>query len=126
MFRITLLTAPRRIGTFVGAFLAFFCAAVLVMAGGMLLQAALSNHPPVERYAGAAAVVTGDQSVGADNDVALTERARVSSSLSGKLAAVPGVKAAIADVAVPATVGRRSVEAHAWSSARLTPYTLTA
>ena len=126
MFRITLLTAPRRIGTFVGAFLAFFCAAVLVMAGGMLLQAALSNHPPVERYAGAAAVVTGDQSVGADNDVALTERARISSSLTGKLAAVPGVKAAIADVAVPATVDRRSVEAHAWSSARLTPYALTA
>jgi putative ABC transport system permease protein len=126
MFRITLLTAPRRLGTFVGAFLAFFCAAVLVMAGGMLLQAALSNHPPVERYAGATAVAAGDQSVGADNDVPLTERARVSSLLTGKLAALPGVKAAIADVAVPATVGRRSVEAHAWSSARLTPYVLTA
>ena len=126
MFRITLLTAPRRIGTFIGAFLAFFCAAVLVMAGGMLLQAALSTHPPVERYAGATAVVTGDQSVGADNDVPLSERVGVSSSLTGKLAALPGVRAAIPDVAVPAMVGRRSVEAHAWSSSRLTPYVLTA
>src|SRR5256885_328826 len=75
--------------------------AVLVMAGGMTLQAALRAQPPVERYAGAAAVVTGQQVVGADHDVVLGERARVSSALTGRLAAVPGVRAAIADVSVP-------------------------
>ena len=37
----------------------------LVMAGGMPLEAALRSHPPVERYAAAAAVVTGQQIVGA-------------------------------------------------------------
>src|SRR6476661_916102 len=116
MFRITLITAPRRIGTFAGAFLAFFAAAVLVMAGGMLLQAALSTHLPVERYSGAAAVVTGDQLVGHDHDVPLTERARVSASLPGRLATVPGVRAAIADVAAPASIGSRSAEVHGWSS----------
>src|SRR3954449_7323806 len=102
MLRMAIRSARKRPGTFIGAFLAFFAAGVLTMAGGMLLQAALATHPPVERYAGAAAVVTGHQIVGPDHDVALAERARVSSSLIGRLAAVPGVRSAIGDVSVPA------------------------
>src|SRR3954447_7778476 len=126
MLRIAILTARNRVGIFAGALLAFFASAVLVMAGAMLLEAALHTHPPVERYAGAAAVVTGHQVVGADHDVVLGERARVSASLAERIAAVPGVRAAVADTGVPATVGRRSTEAHGWSTARLTPYVLTA
>src|SRR3954451_10517619 len=126
MFRIALLTARSRPGTFAGAFLAFAVSAVLVMAGGMLLQAALHTHAAVERYAGAAAVVAGRQNVGADGDVALQERVRVPASLAAKLAAVPGVRAAIADVGVPAHLGSRAAEAHNWSSAQLAPYALTA
>src|SRR3954451_23839532 len=125
MLRITLLTAPRRIGTFVGAFLAFFCSAVLAVAGGMMLQAALTTHPPVERYAAADVVVTGQQNAGSEHDVPLLERPRVNASLTAKLAAVPGVRAAIADVSVPATINGRTAEAHAWSSARLTPFALS-
>ena len=63
MFRIALQSARSRPGTFVGAFLAFAASAVLVMAGGMLLEAALTTKPAVERYAGAAAVVTDRKSV---------------------------------------------------------------
>src|SRR4051794_17913486 len=126
MFRIAILTARSRIGIFAGALLAFIASGVLAMAGGMLLQAALITHPPVERYAATAAVVTGQQVVGADHDVVLEERARVSSSLVPRLAAVPGVRAAIADVSVPANLGRRSAVAHGWSSSKLTPYALTA
>src|SRR4051812_40991916 len=111
MFRIAILTARSRIGIFAGTLLAFFAAAVLVMAGGMLLQAALKSHPPVERYSATAAVVTGQQIVGTEDKVVLGERARVSSSLVPKLANVPGVRAAIADVSVPARVGNRSAEA---------------
>ena len=96
------------------------------MAGGMPLEAALRTHPPVERYAGAAAVVTGQQIVGADHDVPLGERARVDSALAARLAAVPGVRAAIADVSVPARLGGRATVAHGWSSAALTPYVLSA
>src|SRR5215212_10550144 len=125
MLRIAFQSARTRPGTFAGAFLAFACSAVLAVAGGMLVQAALSTHAPVERYAGAAAVVAGDQRVGPDNDVILGERPRVSAALAGRLAAVPGVRAAIADVAVPANVGGRNAEAHGWSSAPLTPYKLT-
>src|SRR4051794_8298317 len=126
MLRIAILTARSRLGIFVGTLLAFFASAVLVMAGGMLLRGALSSHPPVERYAATAAVVTGQQVVGTEDKVVLGERARVPASLVTRLAAVHGVRAAIADVSVPARVGRRSAAAHGWSSAALTPYSLTA
>src|SRR5829696_1982721 len=95
------------------------------MAGGMPLEAALRTQPPVERYAGAAAVVTGQQIVGKDHDVPLGERARVDSALADRLAAVPGVRAAIADVSAPARLGARTTVAHGWSSAAVTPYVLS-
>ena len=126
MLRLALVTARSRPASFAGALLAFAMSAVLAMAGGMLLQGALGTHPPVERYAAAAAVVSGDQYTGADHDVVLGERVRVSATLTSSLAAVPGVRAAIADVGVPARLGHRVTEAHDWSSARLTPYALTA
>jgi putative ABC transport system permease protein len=126
MLRIALLSARHRPGSYAGALLAFTASAVLAMAGGLLLQAALRTHAPVERYAGAAAVVTGQQTVGADHDVVLGERARVSASLAPRLATLPGVRAAIPDDAVPARLGDRAAEAHDWSAAALTPYSLAA
>jgi len=106
VLRLALISARKRLGTYVGAFLALAGAAVLVMAGGMLLQSALGNKAPVTRYAAAAAVVTGHQVVGPDHDVIL------------------GVRAAIADDAVPARLGARDTLAHGWSSAQLAPYRL--
>src|SRR4051794_41881624 len=87
MLRIAILTARSRLGLFAGALLAFFASAVLVMAGAMLLQAALNTHAPVERYAGAAAVVTGPQRDGTDHDVVLDQPPRVNSALVTRLAA---------------------------------------
>ena len=91
MLCLSILSARGRLGTFTGALVALFASAVLVMAGGMMLESALRSHPPVERYAGATAVVTGQQIVGTDHDVALGERARVSSALVARLSAVAGV-----------------------------------
>src|SRR3954468_13291216 len=125
MLRIAILTARSRLGLFAGALLAFFASAVLVMAGAMLLQAALNTHAPVERYAGAAAVVTGPQRYGTDHDVVLDQPPRVNSALVTRLAAVPGVRAAIGDVSVPAHLGQRAAVVHGWASSRLTPYALT-
>src|SRR4051812_17053343 len=126
MLRLGILTARGRFAAFTGAFVALMAAAVLTMAWGMQLEAVLRGDTPVERYAGAAAVVTGQQTVGADHDVLLTERARVDSDLTTRLAAVPGVKAAIGDVSVPVHLGKRDAAAHGWASAALTPYVLTA
>src|SRR3954454_22662747 len=126
MLRLALLSARGRLGTFTGALVALIASSALVMAGGMPLEAALRSHPPVERYAAAAAVVTGQQTVGADHDVPLGERARVSSALAAHLAAVPGVRAAIVDVSATARLGGRRAVDHGWRSAALTPYVLTA
>src|SRR4051794_20733460 len=126
MLRLALLSGRGRLATFTGALVALFVSSALVMAGGMLLESALRTQPPVERYAGAAAVVTGRQVVGADHDVVLDERARVDAALTSRLAAVPGVRAAIADVSAPARLGGRAAVAHGWSSAALTPYVLRA
>src|SRR4051794_8332630 len=126
MLRLALLSARGRAGAFAGALVALIASSALVMAGAMPFQAALRTQPPVERYADAAAVVTGQQIAGVDHDVPLGERAHVSSDLAPRLAAVPGVRAAIADVSVPARLGRRAVAAHGWESAPLTPYVLTA
>jgi putative ABC transport system permease protein len=126
MLRLALLSGRGRTSTFAGALVALIASSALVMAGGMPFEAALRTQPPVERYAGAAAVVTGQQVVGTEDAVVLGERARVGSSLAGRLAAVPGVRAAIADVSAPARLGNRETVAHAWSSAALTPYVLSA
>ena len=92
MLRLAVLSARGRLGTFAGALIALFAAAVLSMAWGMQLESILRTHPPVERYASAAAVVTGQQKAGAGHDVPLSERARVSSALAARLEAVPGVR----------------------------------
>ena len=126
MLRLALLSARGRLGTFTGALVALTASSALVMAGAMPLESALRTQPPVERYAAAEAVVTGKQVVGTEDAVPLTERARVSSGLTAELAAVPGVRAAIADVSAPARLGERAAVAHGWGSAALTPYELTA
>jgi putative ABC transport system permease protein len=126
MLRLAISSARGRLATFSGALVALIASAVLVMAGGMLLQGALKTHPPVERYSAAAAVVSGQQTVGTEDRVVLGERARVGSSLAARIATVPGVRRAIADVSVPARLGTRATVAHGWSSAALTPYVLSA
>jgi putative ABC transport system permease protein len=126
MLRLAVLSGRGRLGTFTGALVALFASSALVMAGAMPLEAALRTQPPVERYAAAPAVVTGQQIVGADHDVPLGERPRVDSALAARLAAVPGVQATIADVSAPAHLGGRDTVAHGWSSAALTPYVLSA
>src|SRR3954471_11707750 len=114
MLRLALLSGRGRLGTFTGALVALTASSALVMAGAMPLESALRTQPPVERYAAATAVVTGQQIVGSEHDVPLSERARVSSALIARLAAVPGVRSAIADVSVPAGLGGRPAVAHGW------------
>src|SRR3954453_18608776 len=122
MLRLALLSGRGRLGTFHRALVALMAASVLTTAWGMQLESVLRGHPPVERYAGAAAVVAGQQIVGADHDVPLTGRATGTAALAAALAAVPGVRAAIGDVSVPVPLGARQAVAHGWGSAPLTPY----
>src|SRR6516162_7401087 len=98
MLRLAFLNGRGRLATFTGALIALAASAVLTVAWGMQLESILRAQAPVERYAAAAAVVTGPQKAGPDHDVMLTERARVNTDLAARLAALPGVRAAIGDV----------------------------
>ncbi len=127
MLRLAVLSTRGRFGAFAGALVALIAAAVLSMAWGMQLESILRTHAPAERYAAATAVVTGQQEASSGgHDALLGERARVSSALVARLAAVPGVRAAIGDVSVPASLGGKPVVAHGWGSAALAPYGLSA
>jgi putative ABC transport system permease protein len=151
MLRITLSTLRTRKGGFAGAFVALALAVVLVGACGILLESGLRAWVPAERLAGSPIVVAAKQSLtqrtgpdASDTDtVPLPERARIDRALAGRLAAVPGVRAAIPDVAFPAQVqvqragdGRLGeplpgpaghlVLGHGWDSAPLTPFALRA
>src|SRR6185312_14720349 len=85
MLRLAVLSARGRLGAFTGALIALFAAAVLSMAWGMQLESILHTHSPVERYAGATAVVTGQQKAGVDHDVRLGGRAAVAHGWSSSV-----------------------------------------
>src|SRR5262245_49636728 len=110
MLRVALQGLRGRKGPFAGAFVALAVASALVMACGMLLQAGFESKPAVERYSGTPIVVSGHQKMtvnaGTDNveQIALYERARIPRSLVPRVAAVPGVRRALADSSTPATL----------------------
>jgi putative ABC transport system permease protein len=142
VLRIALQGLRGRKGPFAGAFVALAIAAALVMACGSLLQAGLQSAVPVERYSAAPIVVAARQQaqvgVGTQNEdsVALFERARIDAALVARVAAVPGVAHALADVSAPAQLrgphgaidgpGGHPAAVHPWSSAALAPYALDA
>jgi putative ABC transport system permease protein len=140
MFALALQGLRGRKGPFVGAFIALMVAAALVAACAALLQAGLESSTPVERYAAAPIVVSGDQkahiNVGTDNEdsVPLYERVRIPAYLEPELRKVAGVRAAVADHGAPGVLigprgqidgpGGHPTSLHPWGTATLAPYTI--
>lgn len=137
------LKAHRR--AWASVFAATTAAAALIGAFAFVLGSLLLAQPPVERHAGADAVVAADQQVtytakpwGSEPQTARTylpERVRLDRSAVAKAAAA-GVAKAVADDSVPVAVGggtagepgdgTTSAVGRSWDSAVLTPYRLTA
>lgn len=128
------LTAHRRAWTAVFASAA--AAAALLGAFALVLGSLLLANPPVNRYAGADAVVVADQRVsytakpwGSEPQTVtahLPERVRPARSVVARVAAADGVERAVADDSVPLTVGDgASAVGRSWPSAALTPYALS-
>src|SRR4051794_13786930 len=142
MLRLAFQSLRGRKGPFAAAFAALSVAAALVMACGTLMQAGMGATAPVERYAAAPLVIAADQkatvNAGTENQdsVALYERARLDPALVARVAAVPGVRAAIADTSTTAELhgahglvagpGGHETAVHPWATAALTPYALAA
>lgn len=130
-------TIRTRLGGFAGAFIAVLCGTALVAACGILMESGLRAGVPTQRYAAAAVVVGGAQSVrppGADalSSEQVGEQPPVPAALAGRIAAVPGVRAAVAEQSFPAQVvtrdgqvlGGRESLGHNWDAAVLAPFTL--
>lgn len=138
MLRVAWRMLRQRPASMIATFVALFFAVAVVTACGVMLESGAEFHGASPRYAAAQVLVatTGisvTDGSGPNREVvidALAERGHVDSSLAGSIAAVPGVRAAIADVAVPAWAiarnGAAAAEVHPWAAARLAPFTLRA
>ncbi|MER5363101.1 ABC transporter permease [Streptomyces sp. NPDC002785] len=136
------LRAHRRV--WAAVFAATTAAAALIGAFAFVVGSLLLAQPPVDRHAGADAVVAADQNVtytakpwGSEPQTATTylpERVRLDRSAVAKAAAADGVAKAVADDSVPVALGGgsggtgaggASAVGRSWASAALTPYRLT-
>ncbi|MFJ2708461.1 FtsX-like permease family protein [Streptomyces sp. NPDC087428] len=117
-------------------FAATAAAAALLGAFALVIGSLLLARPPVERYAGAAAVVVADQRItytakpwGSEPQTVgaqLPERVRLDRSVVAKVAAAEGVARAVVDDSVPVVAGHgTSAVGRSWPAAALTPYELT-
>ncbi|MFE5945084.1 FtsX-like permease family protein [Streptomyces sp. NPDC056480] len=149
MLRYAFQTLRARKGGFIGAFLALFCAAALVTACGILLETGLRGTIGTERYAGTPVIVGGDQNVHQvtvknkggktktkKKSKPLGERVWLPADTAGTLRSLPGVRAALPEITFPAYavtpegrivpgVDGKPSYGHSWTSAPLTPFTLT-
>ncbi|MFD5244360.1 FtsX-like permease family protein [Amycolatopsis sp. NPDC058340] len=133
-------TTKTRLSGFVGAFVAILCGTALVAGCGILMESGLRAGVPTQRYAGAAVVVGGGQTVdppgtGALDSQQVAEQASVPVTLTGAITAVPGVRGVVAEQSFPATVvtadgrpltgpeGGQSL-GHNWDAAVLAPFSL--
>ncbi|MDX6361782.1 MAG: putative transport system permease protein [Streptomyces sp.] len=155
MLRYALQTVRARKGGFLGAFFALMCAAALITACGTLLETGLRGAISTERYAATPVVVSADQNVHQTTvkhkkgktkvkhkAKPIAERAWLPSDLAARLREAPGVGRVVPELtflAQPLTptgtgtgTGTDSeakvnpAYGHAWESAVLTPYRLTA
>ena len=99
-------TLRRRPGPLAGTFVALFVAAVVVTMTATLARTGQTLKPPVQRLAGATAVLTGNPKVkvveGQDaNTLAITGYRRLPVSIASSLSAVKGVSQAIPDLSIP-------------------------
>ncbi|MEU8792065.1 FtsX-like permease family protein [Streptomyces sp. NPDC048643] len=147
MLRYAVKTVRARKGGFLGPFVALMCAAALITACGTLLETGLRGTIRTERYAAAPIVVSADQNVHRTTvkhkkgktkvkhkAKPIAERAWLADGLATRLRHLPGVRRVVPELtflAQPLTadsaVGKdRPAYGHAWDSAALTPYRLTA
>lgn len=129
----------RRAGL-LGAFVALLCSAALLTACATLLQTGLLGTVATERYAATPVLVSADQSLhftksdGKVKAKPLTDHAWLDDSIADRLATVPGGAGAVPELSFSADIVIRGGVstgpsghswAHGWSSAELTPFTLT-
>ncbi|MEO8908524.1 MAG: FtsX-like permease family protein, partial [Microbacteriaceae bacterium] len=114
-------------GSLVGVFVAVLTATLLVTGLGVLIESGARGGVAAERYVSADVIVGGSQSYTAPTKTAYTlpERAPLPADAVEEIRALPDVARVVADSSVPVTWGSSAIEAHGWSAAALTPYTIS-
>jgi putative ABC transport system permease protein len=137
-----LLASLRRPAPLIGSLVALAMSALIIVIASAFIGTGARATGPVDRLAGAAVVVTGDQQLTVRSDdgpdsVPLPDYRRLPAALARRIGVVPGVEAAIPDVSFPVALslpgGRvltgtaaAPLAGHSWASARLAPFRLTA
>ncbi|MEV0013248.1 FtsX-like permease family protein [Streptomyces tendae] len=132
MLHLALRMAAHRITALLAVACAVLGGAALITSTGVLAESGLRSQLPPGRLGGADVVVAADQEFHPSGDlpIALPERATVPARLVDRLAALPGVTAAVGDIGFPAALldgrGRPvpvaqdpATAGHGWSSTRL-------
>ncbi|MFE6634972.1 FtsX-like permease family protein [Streptomyces tendae] len=132
MLHLALRMAAHRITALLAVACAVFGGAALITTTGVLAESGLRSQLPPGRLGGADVVVAAEQEFHPSGDlpIALPERATVPARLVDRLAALPGVTAAVGDIGFPAALldgrGRPvpvaqdpATAGHGWSSTRL-------
>ncbi|MFI7390079.1 FtsX-like permease family protein [Streptomyces tendae] len=132
MLHLALRMAAHRITALLAVACAVLGGAALITTTGVLAESGLRSQLPPGRLGGADVVVAAGQEFHPSGDlpIALPERATVPGRLVDRLAALPGVTAAVADIGFPAALvdgrGRPvpvaqdpATAGHGWSSTRL-------
>ncbi|XIE81108.1 ABC transporter permease [Streptomyces sp. SBR177] len=125
-------TLRARKAAFLGSFVALFCGTAVLAASGILVESGLRTSVPPERYAGAAVMVGGNQTLrvpGGDFTVreTLPERARLKRDVVRAVAGVSGVRRAVGDYSFAAALPGADVAplyGHGWDAAVLGPFRL--
>jgi putative ABC transport system permease protein len=132
MIMLALASLRHRVAASLATFIAVLLGSAILIACGGLFETAIRLDAPPQRLAGAPVVITGPSGFALPDQesetVAYAERSGVDAGLAAKIAAIPGVERAVADVSFPAVLPGSSdvLAGHSWESAVLTPYTLTA
>ena len=152
MIRLALGSLRQHRGAYAGTFFAALLAVALLVGGGLLLASVLTAKPPANRFAAAPVVVSGDRDVTLEKVTTkqkkdkpkvkrkvkserLTGAGSLPVDLAGRLGNLPGVAAAVEDVAFPVQASTPDGEplrgaddapvfGHGWASAAVTPYLL--
>ncbi|QXE35647.1 FtsX-like permease family protein [Streptomyces sp. GMY02] len=133
MLHLALRMTAHRITALLAVACAVLGGAVLITATGVLAESGLRSQLPPGRLGGADVVVAADQEYHreADLPIPLPERATVPARLTDRLAALPGVTAAVGDIGFPAALvdargrivpsadGDPASAGHGWSSTKL-------
>lgn len=137
MVRIALRLLAKYPASIIATFIALWLAIIVVTACGVMLESGIRYHGDVRRYAAAPVLVAGTtirttEGSGEDRSIdsePLAERLSLDLALRNSIAQAPGVRAAIADIAIPSQAitpnGLQQVEIHPWSAAQLAPFRVT-